>query len=385
MASFEDLHKASPSMGLLDSAVNGKPYSTKSGDSTIDMLNPLNAFDNPIINKVLGINGGGGGGAYDVSQGMPGYQQGSNVAGLQQAQGSTQNSIAQQQAFLNALTMGHGLNANQQGVFGQQQGLANQYQMMAAGQGPNPAQAQLAQNTGQNIQQQAALMGSMRGGQANPGLMARQASQQGGAIQQQSAGQAATLGAQQQIAAQQGLAQQQAQMAALATAGVGQQQVGLNQLGQQNLGYQQSLQGGLTAQNEQLTQARSANVPLYAQQMKQDAGLLGGLLNSGGGMLAMLAQGGRVPAQAPSQQLSPLGMFSNGVDATPTQFASNGGRINGQAKVSGDSKKNDTVPAMLSPGEIVIPRSHVDSPEKIASFLNGLLGTSFQNVQRKKG
>lgn len=34
-----------------------------------------------------------------------------------------------------------------------------------------------------------------------------------------------------------------------------------------------------------------------------------------------------------------------------------GGHITGHAPVAGDSKENDTVPAMLSPGELVIPRS----------------------------
>lgn len=34
-----------------------------------------------------------------------------------------------------------------------------------------------------------------------------------------------------------------------------------------------------------------------------------------------------------------------------------GGHVPGEAKVAGDSRENDTVPAMLSPGELVIPRS----------------------------
>lgn len=34
-----------------------------------------------------------------------------------------------------------------------------------------------------------------------------------------------------------------------------------------------------------------------------------------------------------------------------------GGHVGGEAKVAGDSETNDTVPAMLSPGELVIPRS----------------------------
>lgn len=34
-----------------------------------------------------------------------------------------------------------------------------------------------------------------------------------------------------------------------------------------------------------------------------------------------------------------------------------GGHVPGEAAVPGDSERNDTVPAMLSPGELVIPRS----------------------------
>jgi hypothetical protein len=39
-----------------------------------------------------------------------------------------------------------------------------------------------------------------------------------------------------------------------------------------------------------------------------------------------------------------------------------GGHVPGQAEVSGDSPKNDTVPAMLSPGEYVVPRTQAKSP-----------------------
>ncbi len=196
----------------------------------------------------LGVHTGGGGNkvglfgtGYDVTEGLPGYQSGINPNSVNNAQAMSQNALAQQQAFTNAL-QGNGLNPNQANIYGQQQGLANQLQMQAQGQGPNPAQAQLAQNTGQNIQQQAALMNSARGAQSNPGLIGRQASIQGGNIQQQAAGQAATLGAQQQLAAQQNLMNQQNQMANLATAGVGQQQTALSQLGNQNLAYQQMQQ-----------------------------------------------------------------------------------------------------------------------------------------------
>jgi hypothetical protein len=49
-----------------------------------------------------------------------------------------------------------------------------------------------------------------------------------------------------------------------------------------------------------------------------------------------------------------------------------GGPIPGVAKVSGNSEKNDTVPAMLSPGEIVLPRSVTmakNAPEAAAKFV----------------
>src|SRR5256885_10712403 len=38
-----------------------------------------------------------------------------------------------------------------------------------------------------------------------------------------------------------------------------------------------------------------------------------------------------------------------------------------------DSKKNDNVPALLSPGEVVIPRSAMDSPEDAHAFLDKIL------------
>lgn len=46
-----------------------------------------------------------------------------------------------------------------------------------------------------------------------------------------------------------------------------------------------------------------------------------------------------------------------------------GGKVPGKAKVAGDSPMNDTVPATLSPGEVVIPRSIADHPEKTEQFV----------------
>jgi hypothetical protein len=382
---------------------------------------------------------GGGQDVYNVTQGLPGYMAGSNLAGLQSSQAGTQNAITQQQAFLNAINNQGGLNASQAGIFGQQQALANQFGQLASGQGPNPAQAQLAQNTGQNMQQQAAMMAGARGAQSNPGLIGREAAQVGGNIQQQAVGQAATMQAQQQLAGMQALAAQQGQMANLATAGVGQQQTALSQLGAQTQNYQQMMQQGLTSQNQQQLQAQMGQADLAKQGMSGGQGLVGGLLGgvAAGASKLLFAGGGTVPDSPTSIQQntdnklgkSILGQFASNMGTsfggngtsqggpsavfkgansfgnalgtglanaftstplsatTPTpmgasdlnpgamaQYASDGGEVGGKAKIKGDSEKNDTVPAMLSPGEVVIPRSHVNDPHKTAEFLNHLMG-----------
>ena len=54
-------------------------------------------------------------------------------------------------------------------------------------------------------------------------------------------------------------------------------------------------------------------------------------------------------------------------------LASRGGTVPGKAKVSGDSFANDIVNAKLSPGEIVIPRSHAMNAEKAKSFIDQLM------------
>jgi hypothetical protein len=45
-----------------------------------------------------------------------------------------------------------------------------------------------------------------------------------------------------------------------------------------------------------------------------------------------------------------------------------GRKVPGKARVRGDSPKNDVVPALLSPGEIVVPRSKAKDPKKAAAF-----------------
>jgi hypothetical protein len=53
---------------------------------------------------------------------------------------------------------------------------------------------------------------------------------------------------------------------------------------------------------------------------------------------------------------------------------SQGGPVPGQAVVDGDSPKNDNVHVMLSPGEIVIPRSASKSKKKAKKFIDNMVG-----------
>lgn len=49
------------------------------------------------------------------------------------------------------------------------------------------------------------------------------------------------------------------------------------------------------------------------------------------------------------------------------------GYVPGKAKVKGDSIKNDVVPALLSPGEFVIDKEHVQNPKRAFKFLQDKL------------
>lgn len=341
-----------------------------------------------------------------------------NPVTTQQANDSlsgVQSSIQQQQALLQALQNQGGL-GNQSNVFQQQQALANQLQQQAMGQGPNPAQAQLAQATAANTANQAALMAGQRGTQANAGLIARQASMQGAANQQNAAGQAATLGAQQQIAAQNQLAAQQQAMQGVAANQVGNQigaTAGLNQMNQ-NL-YGQQL-GQISNQN----QAALGNTDMQNQNIQSQNALTGQIIGAAigaggaamtqskaeGGMIKPLhehmasyfknpqsfAEGGRVepvnkqgtPNTAVSYQHVPASESKVPVvkhivgakASDPTTWWAEGGKVPGTPEVDHDSYQNDKVPAMLSPGEIVLPLhivNHKQAPKKAAEFVAAIL------------
>lgn len=242
------------------------------------------------LGNIFGINPNGQG---------PGFTaQGVNPGELAQAQGQTQAGIGQQQSLAQALQAQNGI-GNQSAIFSQMQGTAGQLQNVANGQGPNPALAQLAQTTQQNIRQQAALQAGQRGASANAGLIARQAAQQGGALQQQAAGQAATQAAQQQLAGLGALQSQEANLANLATTQVGQQTGAVQGYNAAVQGNQGQLLGGQANQN-------TVNSAIAQANQKAGQGLIGGVLGgtstaslAGGGMVRRMADGGVTQVQVP--------------------------------------------------------------------------------------
>lgn len=217
------------------------------------------------------------GSLFNSSQGA-GYQaQGPNAAAVSNAQSQMNNAYGQQQSFLNAVTSA---NPN---LFSQQAGLTNQLQNLAAGQGPNPALTQLAQTTGQNTQNQAALMAGQRGVQNNPGLMARQIAQTGAQNQQAAANQAATLSAQQQLGAMNQLGGQLNQISGEEQGAIG----GLGQIAGTNQGQLLGLQANANDANSRIAGAN-------AQGQQQ---MLGGVLGGLGTAAMMAARGGLVTNQ----------------------------------------------------------------------------------------
>jgi hypothetical protein len=284
---------------------------------------------------------------------------------LAASQNTVNSNLGQQQQFVNALQGQNGI-GNQSSVYNQLQGIAS-------GQGPNLARSTLNQATGQNIANQAALMASSRGAGANAGLMARQAAMQGGALQQQAVGQGAMLQGQQTLGAL-------GQMGGLATQQVNQQGQALQGLNQYGLQNQQTLLGASNAANASNQQI---NAGVAAQNQQTYNNIMGGIANAigsgamtmagggaggaGGGMMKMpgMAHGGEVPGPRSAVGRHFAMMAQGGMAVVP-----------GQAKVSGDSLKNDTVPALLSPKEIVLPRSVTlakDAPAKAAEFVRAIL------------
>lgn len=260
------------------------------------------------IGGMLGLGGGAAGSGFSGPAGAN-IQ---NPATTQQATdqyNNAQAALQQQNQFLQATQAQNGL-GNQSNVYNQLQGVVN-------GTGPNPAQAQLAQATGANVANQAALMAGQRGSNANVGLMARQAAQQGAQTQQQSAGQAATLQAQQSLNALQGAGN-------MANTQAAQQQAATQQNTAATQGEQGQILGAIGAQNNanvgMQSNVNSANAGLAGQTMGQQGNLLGGVMN---GLGSIFAQGGTVPDTS-ARAMYAQGQYVNSAPMSDDQWNAGG-------------------------------------------------------------
>lgn len=289
----------------------------------------------------LGLKGGAAGSGFDAPMGADIQQAVSPTDAITAYNQNTANQ-QQQQSLLNALA-GQGGIQNQSNVFNQMQGVAN-------GQGPNPAQAMLNQQTGQNVQNQAALMAGQRGAGQNVGLLARQAAMQGANTQQQAVGQGATMQANQSLNAL-------GQMGGMANNMVN------NQIGQTNAitAANQAEQGNLLNALQGANQSRvgmqsninQGNTALALQEMQQGESAVGGFLGGMGNAMPMMmgahggqvaqpmAEGGSAFGGGPSSE---FGQFVSGVQtgsmgSTGSYVSPNSVMQPGGGKGGGDSKK----------------------------------------------
>lgn len=314
-----------------------------------------------VTNSVGGLFGGAPNNSGTTAQAAPLIQPVTG-AQVQNAQGQALGGINQQQALTNALaTQGtQGINT--------QSNLTEQLTNEANGQGPNPAQAQLAQNTGQNIAAQAALQAGQRGASSNVGLAARQIAENGAQVQQNAVGQAATLQAQQQLAAQQ-------QLQNLAGTQVGQTQnslSNLNNVTQNNQGqllnalggYNTNQVGSTSSQNSANASIANTNANNTSSALTSAASNLGPALTTAAVLFASGGEAKNVLAEVLSKKQMPDHMRSIAEIYHPKILKmamggmAEGAVVPGNPKVPGkNTTKNDVVPAMLTPKEIVLPLS----------------------------
>lgn len=277
----------------------------------------------------------------------------------------------------------------------------------ANGQGANPAQLQLQNNANQIAGQAAAQAASNRG--LNAGQAQRLANQGQVAAGQIAAGQSAALQAQQQLNAEQGLASvygQQENAASTNASVVNQGQLGaagINAgIAQNNANAVNDTQGGIlkglpivgsffgaeggivpdhiktvkdiyhaqyfdwggAVQPASLAAVNIPNLPSYTPKQKDSKSAAkpgpASIIDSPGSATEANNFG------AGELTMPELGS-SAGLGASPAAAAllASGGKVPGKPKVDHNDYKNDTVPAMLSPGEVVIPLDVMNSDDPV--------------------
>jgi len=305
----------------------------------------------------------------------------------------------------------------------QQQSLADVLRARAEGRGgPSVAELQLRQSMEQNARDAAGRLAAAGRG-INPALAQRLLLRQQADISQQSAGQASILRAQEQQAAEAALGNVLGNMRTAegqlfgtsATAGLGQERLGVETQESQRKREFDAAEADQKAKQEADRLKLSQEISAY-ESAARARGQLGGVAKTvaelkspvpkkaaQGGLIQRYAQGGKV---SKAKQIAAHAAAKKNMKGFKEQYgAEEGERVayatmmkmakknklaeGGECMAEGgevsaamghydkmDDEANDTVPAMLSPGEIVIPRSIVASPKPgVASkkFVEALL------------
>lgn len=396
--------------GTVTTALGGAATGAALGSVIPGIGNAVGAIAGGLGGLLSGLfNGSGGPQMPNIVDPVTGQQ-------ITDANGTVVASQQQLQQFAGTLQGQFGVQ-NQQAVMTQLQGIAN-------GTGPNPAKAELAQATGANVANQAALMAGQRGAASNVGLIAREAAQQDAAVQQSAAGQGATLQANQSLNALNSEGQIAGQQVGETQTALGQANTAAtNNQGQilgAETGYNSAITAGqgnvnssnITGQGQVLGALRpivqgaasgaggqtvNNNLPQTSIQPGQTglnmptmgsqfgSGASAPTLESKGGVIHknppmtgkhkshvanfLMSEGGKVPAMVSPKEiyLSPEKVKRVLDGADPLKI---GDRFQGKAKVKGDSRKNDTIPTTLEEGGVVIPRTHAKDPDKAALFVH---------------
>lgn len=353
-----------------------------------------------------------------------------------QAQGLAGTGNYTQQNFLDAIKQAQG---QYNGIASGENALAGNLQAQANGQGPSLAAGQLQQGTNANISKTAAMIASQKG--ISPALAARQAADSAASSNQTAAGQAAQLRTQEQLNGQNALSNLYGTAGNQAISQQGMLQGANSAQNAQLINQNLSLQGinaGVASQNAQNNNTTMQGILGSAGKAATFIGLAhGGQVHpfhmalakmfADGGMVDPITGGVQVQGSNPFPWMS-IGSGSAGKDlfgmadykpkdkmasanaslpAETKNFnenmagqslapmagpdagalagdlsglamaASEGAIVPGDGQVDGDSEQNDTVPALLSPKEIVLPRSVTMSEDpvgKAAEFVAAIKG-----------
>lgn len=212
--------------------------------------------------------------------------------------------------------------------------LGNILYSQARGEGPSVAQLQLQQGLGEAQKQAAGQLASTKG--INPALAARMASTNQAKIAGDVAGQGAQLRSQEML-------------------------------------NNQSAYGNL------LSNQRAQNQNMYTSSANNMIGQNSGLMQNAMNQSNVSAQQGQGLANIFSAMGAGMAKWTGGEIEDHTE----GGHVEGEEMVEGDSPENDNVLAKLSPGEIVIPKSATGSIDKAKEFLEHVMKQSEGNSPKE--